>query len=298
VDTKGKTTATPLTGLPAGDLRNVSWTALGGQLQFTGFISMEKKSGFTVFAAGTYDPATKKIAGLRQKEIKNLLTQSGDIVKDIDKKGIPGDVSLLKTISLSDGSKELVLEVNSDRFYQSYYAPAAGPTMYSPGGQRMGMAPNTPSYSMTYHNRGNVYIVKLDKTNDPLWLNVISKKQQEGDVVIAIGVATITDDKDDTHVFFFDNKKNTDPASASPTQVTGTDYKRNIFACVTVSRDGKMSKEIIEQEDPEFRPMLEEAVSEGGKELLCMAIKTKKAFTEEHLFNHASFRLTKIEKKK
>ena len=298
VDTKGKTTATPLTGLPVGDLRNISWTAIGGQLQFTGLISTEKKSGFTVFVSGSYDPATKKIAGLRQKEIKSLLTQSGDIVKDIDKKGIPADASVLKTITLSDGSKELVLEVNSDRFYQSYYGTYSNQPQFSPSGQRIGIAPNTPSYSMIYHNRGNVYILKLDKTNDPVWMNVISKKQQEGDVVIAIGVATITDDKDDTHVFFFDNKKNTEPASASPTQVTGTEYKRNVFACVTVSRDGKMSKEIIEQEDPEFRLMLEEAVSEGNKELICMAIKTKRAFAEEHLFNHASFRLTRIEKKK
>jgi hypothetical protein len=298
VDTKGKTTATPLTGLPAGDLRNISWTSLGGQLQFTGFISMEKKSGFTVFVTGSYDPATKKIEGLRQKEIKSLLTQSGDIVKDIDKKGIPGDVSVLKTIALSDGSKELVLEVNSDRLYQSYYGTYSNQPQYNSTGQRIGIAPNTPSYSMVYHNRGNVYILKLDKTNDPVWMNVISKKQQEGDVVISIGVATITDDKDDTHVLFFDSRKNTDPASPSPAQVTGTEYKKNVFTSVTVSRDGKMSKEVVDIEDPEYRLMLEEAILEGGKDLLCMAIKTTRSFSEEHLFNHASFRLAKLELKK
>jgi hypothetical protein len=161
----------------------------------------------------------------------------------------------------------------------------------------MGMAPNTSSYSMTYHNRGNVYILKLDKTNTPLWLNVISKKQQEGDIVIAIGITCIADNKDNIHVFFYDNKKNIDPASSSPAEVTGTDYKRNVFACVSVARDGKMSKQFIEEKDPEFRFMLEKSVTEINNQFFVMAIKTKKAFTEEHLFNHASFRLSTVETK-
>jgi len=52
-----------------------------------------------------------------------------------------------------------------------------------------------------------------------------------------------------------------------------------------------MKKQFIDLEDSEFRLMLEKSVAETNTELCFMAIKTKKAFTETHLFNHASYRL-------
>ncbi len=298
IDAKGKTAATPLSSLPDGDLRDLSWKAQGSQLLFTGLLSTEKKAGFTVFVSGSYDPMQKKVSDLRSTEIKTLLKQDPDIIKEIEKKGLPDDVAVLRTIPLSDGSKAMILESNSDRFYQSHYAPAMQNP--SPAFNRPGMTPGagmmTASYSIVYHKRGDAFVLMLDKTNTPKWLNVISKKQEEGDIVISIGISCIADSKDNIQMFFYDNKKNTDPATRSPRGVTGTD-KGNSFACVTIARDGKMTKEFIEDKDRDFRYMLEKSMTEKNNQIVLMDIRTKKAFTVEHLFNHAGFKLTTIEAK-
>lgn len=294
VDAKGKTNTMSLSGLPNGDLQNLSWTPENNQLLFTGLLSLQKKVGFTVILSGSFDPATKKTTDLRQTEVNTLLTKAPDFMNEIRTKGIPSQVALLKTIPLSDGSKAMLLEVNSDRFYQSHYAPAmqnSNPAFNKPG-MNNGPGAFTSSYSVTYHNRGDVYVLKLDRNNNPQWLDLVAKQQEEADLVITIGIACTTDSKNNIHIFFYDNRKNTESNAAKVKVVSGTDHKSNVLACVSVAPDGAMKKQFIDPEDAEFQLMPEKSVAETSNELCFMAIKSKKAFTATHLFNHASYRLS------
>jgi hypothetical protein len=300
LDTKGKTVTFPLTGIPEGDLRNLSWSIQGGHIVFTGFLAPGKKMGFTTILTGAIDPIHKKVGNLQQTEVSSLLTKAPDFVKDLTAKGLPTDISLIKTLNLPDGSRALVLEDNSDKLYQSYYAPAFNPVPYNPTvgsfGHTAGMSPGvmTPSYSMVYHNRNNNYIVKLDQNNVPQWINLVSKKQQEGDLAIAIGTACATDNKGNIYLFFYDDKKNTEVATAKPRQVDGYRNKHNLLACVSIAPDGSMKKQMQEQQDHHFRIMLEKSVTGSSNEVYFLAIRSKKAFSKEHLFNHAKFHLGEV----
>jgi hypothetical protein len=295
VDPNGKTGSFALTGLPAGDLRNISWAIRDNGLVFTGFLAHTKKSGYTTIVTGSLDPLQKKIGNLQQTEIASLMTQMPDYVKDM--KSIPIDVRLLRSAALPDGSKALVLEANGGSTYQSHYAPIASSNpannMPTTASGRMLNSGMMSSYSINYFNRGYVFLLKVDKANTPQWLDVISKNQQEPDVVLSTGTAFTTDSKGDIDLFFVDNQKNADPVEKSPIQVSGRDYKKNMLACVTVTPAGVMTKKFLDQEDPEFRPMLEHAVSETNVVSL-MAIKTKTAMSVTHLLNHADYRIATI----
>jgi hypothetical protein len=55
-----------------------------------------------------------------------------------------------------------------------------------------------------------------------------------------------------------------------------------------------MKKQMHPQQDPNFRMMLEKSVTGSGNEVYFLAIKTKKAFTQTHLLNHAKFHLGEV----
>ena len=302
VDLRGRPTAISLSSLPQGDFRNIAWSLdKHGRILFTGFLSAKKKTGFTAIMSGSLDPISKKLGALSQTEITPLLANQPDFVKELTAKGLPTDISLIKTLNLPDGSRALVLEDNSDKAYQSYYAPFNNPVPYS---STMGSFGNvayashsvgmTPSYSIVYQNRGNNYIVKLDQNNNPLWINLVSKNQTEPDIALAVGTACVADDRGNIHLFFYDDKKNTEVATAKPRQVDGYKNKKHLLACVTIAPDGSMKKQMHPQQDPHFRMMLEKSVTASNNEVYYLAIKTKKAFTQTHLLNHATFHLGEV----
>jgi hypothetical protein len=297
VDLRGRPLAIPLSSLPEGDFRNIAWSLdKHGRILFTGFLSAKKKTGFTAIMSGSFDPITKKLGALVQTDISPLLANQPDFVKDLTKKGLPTDISLIKTLNLPDGSRALVLEDNSDRVYQSYYATfQPGQMGYQLQGSAAPMMNMTrSSYTIVYQNRGNNYIVKLDQNNIPLWINLVSKNQKEPDIALAVGTACVADDRGNIHLFFYDDKKNTEVATAKPKPVDGYKNKKHLLACVTIAPDGSMKKEMQKQDDPHFRMMLEKSVTGSSNEVYFLAIKTKKAFTQTHLLNHAKFHLGEV----
>ena len=297
VDLRGRPLAIPLSSLPAGDFRNIAWSLdKHSRLLFTGFLSAKKKTGFTAIMSGSFDPVTKKLGALSQTDITPLLANQPDFVKDLTGKGLPTDISLIKTIDLPDGARALVLEDNSDKVYQSYYATfQPGQMGYQLQGSAAPMMNMTrSSYSIVYQNRGNNYVVKLDQNNVPQWINFVSKNQKEPDIALAVGTACVADDRGNIHLFFYDDKKNTDVATAKPREVDGYKNKKHLLACVTIAPDGSMKKQMHPQQDPEFRMMLEKSVTAGSNEVYFLAIKTKKAFTQTHLLNHAQFHLGEV----
>jgi hypothetical protein len=287
VDSKGATRNFPINGLPKGNLNDMAWSIDGTRLSFTGLISHSKKSGFTTVFTGSLDFQKRK-GSFHQTEINTLMANVPDYLKQYRDDGIPTEASLIKTLTLNDGSHVLILEDNGNYTYQSHYAPMSpsNPGFSSaPSSLRMG---TMSSYSIVYYNRGNVYVVKTDGNNIPQWVNVITKNQREADMAIAIGTACTVDSKNNIHLFFVDNKKDKDPNCKKPKEVNGLDAKKNKLACVTITPTGNMTKEFIEQDEPKFRPMLEKSMSTGN-ELCFMAIKKKTAFSMEHMRNHAHY---------
>jgi hypothetical protein len=302
VDLRGRPTAISLSSLPQGDFRNIAWSLdKHGRILFTGFLSAKKKTGFTAIMSGSFDPITKKLGALSQTDITPLLANQPDFVRELTAKGLPTDISLIKTLNLPDGSRALVLEDNSDKVYQSYYGPAYNPIPFNPTMGSMGYnaamhasMTTTSSVSVVYQNRGNNYIVKLDQNNNPLWINLVSKNQKEPDIALAVGTACVADDRGNIHLFFYDDKKNTEVATAKPREVDGYKNKKHLLACVTIAPDGSMKKQMHPQQDPHFRMMLEKSVTGGSNEVYYLAIKTKTAFTQTHLLNHATFHLGEV----
>ena len=252
VDLRGRTLAIPLSGLPAGDLRNIAWSLdRHSRLLFTGFLSATKNTGFTAILSGSFDPVTKKLSALSQT--------------DITERGLPTNISLIKTLNLPDGSRGLVLE----------------DTSATPQAQ-----------TVVYQSRGNNYIVKLDQNNALQWVNLVSKNQKEQDMALAIGTACIADDRGNIHLFFYDDKNNTDVVTASPSPVDGTKNKKSLLACVTITPDGSTKKQMHPQQDPQFVMMLEKSVTAGSNEVYFLAIKPKK--TKGSPLTHAEFHLGEV----
>ena len=252
VDLRGRPLAIPLSGLPAGDLRNIAWSLdRHSRLLFTGFLSATKNTGFTAILSGSFDPVTKKLSALSQT--------------DITERGLPTNISLIKTLNLPDGSRGLVLE----------------DTSATPQAQ-----------TVVYQSRGNNYIVKLDQNNALQWVNLVSKNQKEQDMALAIGTACIADDRGNIHLFFYDDKNNTDVVTASPSPVDGTKNKKSLLACVTITPDGSTKKQMHPQQDPQFVMMLEKSVTAGSNEVYFLAIKPKK--TKGSPLTHAEFHLGEV----
>ena len=293
VDGKGATRSFPMAGLPKGDLGDLSWTIDGSRLSFTGLLAPTKKSGYSIIFTGSIDFQKRK-GGFHQTELSTLMAQAPDYLKNYKENGLPTGAALLRTLRLSDGSHVLLLEDNGDFNHQSYYAPISpnNPGFASaPAAMRTG---TMASYSVTYYNRGNIYLIKTDNNNVPQWVNIISKNQQEADMAIAIGTACTVDSKDNVHVFFMDNKKNTDPNCKSPRQVSGLLYETNKLACVTIDPSGAMTKRFMDIDEPKYRPMLEKSQGDLSNQVCFMAIKKKTAFSLNHMLNHADYHIGTI----
>lgn len=293
IDTKGAIRNFPLNGLPKGNLGNLSWNIDGTRLSFVGLISHEKNKGYTTAFTGSLDFQKKK-GSFHQTELSTLMTNTPDFLQGYKENGLPAGITLRRTIHLSDGSRILLFENEGSDFYQSHYAPMSPSNPgYSSAPMSLQMG-TMSSYSITYYNRGNIFLLKTDANNIPQWLDVVTKNQREADMAIAVGTGCTLDSKDNIHLFFMDRKKNTEPDRKSPEEVNGLHYKDNYLACVTVTPSGTMTKQFIDQDQPRYRPMLEKSIGDAPDELIFLAMKKKLAFTEEHILNHGDFHLATI----
>lgn len=293
VDTKGATRAFPMQGIPKGDLGKIAWSLDGSRLSFTGLIAHEKKKGYTTVFTGYIDFQKRKGA-FHQTELSALMTKVPDFLHRYKDNGIPTSVELIRTLRLSDGSHIVVFEDNGSYVYQSHYAPM------SPSNPGFASAPASlamgtmASYSITYENRGNLYLIKTDANNTPQWANIVTKNQREADMAIAIGTAISIDNKDNVHLFFEDNKRDKEVDQKKPREVDGLKGKKNKLACVTVDPTGAMTKTFIDVQKSRYRPMLEKSEGDVAGELCFMAIKKHTAFTIDHMLNHADYHLGTI----
>lgn len=291
VSKEGKTNLVAVSDLPAGDLAGLYWTREDNKLRFTGLLSRKKKAGFTAFVTGIFDPEQKKTSAVRQTELSkfpNMPNPSLHYLKDVAEDGIPSEAAPEIPISFPDGSRVLVYHVSSGYSHQSYFAGVANPGLPS------GM---TPSFSVPHLTAGNVYLLRINAQNEPQWLSVVPKDQDEPDLNLYIGMAAFADSKEGIHIVFYDETKNATAEPAKKVGIVGVAASgKTALAIVYISPEGKMSKTFLyNTKDYDFHLSPERSYTFYPGELLFLSIKTRgMSFTTKRLLNAADYRLGTI----
>jgi hypothetical protein len=88
-----------------------------------------------------------------------------------------------------------------------------------------------------------------------------------------------------------DSKRNEEVnGKKMPDDVNTFKYKSNLLACVSITPDGKMKKQFIEEpKDYDFQLMPERSLNGEVNILYFMAVKSSVAFTASHVLNHADY---------
>jgi len=281
----GSLTSIRLTGLPGDRMHNTSWAMEGGTLCFSGWMSESGKSGLTSIVTGYVDIGTGIVFGLHQTEVASLLatatpskTPTGikpsSTARAPAQTGLPGELAFLRSFSLPDGSRYLLFEGNGPHLYQHRFSLATENPVAAMGhtGAFSSLSPSTEA--VCYQSRGNVYVLKIDAGNQPQWLNVLSRNQEEWGRVTAIGTGCLLDRDNRLHVFFYDNKANHDPTSTEVTPFRADDPQDGGFACISIDPEGAMKKQFIHTTDNGYRLMPELAFVDTRDQACFLAIHT------------------------
>lgn len=292
IDVKGKFSSAPMEGMPSGALKNFIWTTNGRQLSFTAFqLKNSKSTGFTHFLTGVYDPLQKKCSDLREFELNAILKlppvdKLPDMVKEFQKSGLRWDVGVKKMIPLSDGSKVLILEGSNSLSVMTGFGPSD--FVYTPGA-------NASAGSIPYFQRLDLYMLKMDKNNTPQWFEVFPKWQEEPDRAVSIGTAAMADSHDNIHLFVYDHEKDLDAFSPHIYHVYPFRYKSGKLADVMITPEGKITKQLYEVQDPEFRLRPETAITGQKNVVFLTAIKYHASL--QHPFELSHYKIATIEVK-
>ena len=286
VNTDGKITSRSLAALPTGNIQDLTFKMADAKLVFTGLLSPDKKSGYTMFLTGSYEIATGKLM-VKQTDLTTLGTvqQLGDTyLKDVSKKGLPNEIAYDTTIAFKDGSAAFIYKTSNRVNSQSYFAVTS----------HNGMSPGTPSYSVSFQTRGDIYVVKVNAAGVPQWVKVIPLDQEEPDANLAIGTICTTDEKDILHVFFFDNSDNSDAEAGKhhPKKVNTGGKKSTSLCSVRLTPAGTTTKQFIELADPDsdFRISPERSAGLRKNEVAFISFKRKGMnFNVNQIYNNAGY---------
>ena len=268
IDPDGNSSSFPLAGVPGDRMHSASWTMEGGTLCFTGCINESGEAGLTTILTGCVDLGTGIVFGLHQTEVKTLLAKA-------PQKGLPTDLTLLRSLPLPDGCRYLLFESSGQHLYQPRFSNATQNPVSALGhsGAFTSLSPSTQA--VRYHSRGDVYVLKLDAANQPQWLNVLSKNQEEWNTITAIGVGSLLDRENRLHIFFYDNKGNSDATAAEVTPFRADDSQGFSFACISITPDGAMKKQFILPIDNRYRLMPGLAFVDNRDQACFLAVRTK-----------------------
>jgi hypothetical protein len=225
VSRDGKSGTSQISDLPEGLLANMEWTARENGLSFTGLMAKTKKAGYTGVVTGDYSSSEKKISNIRETDFGNTAffqNASEKYLKELAKEGIPAEANLVATYTLSDHAIILILETSE--------------TIVTSG-----------SFSYMDTNSGNIYIVKINQKQEPDWVQIVPKKQQEPTSPIYTGTVSMPDGKDGVFIFFHDDERNEklEGGSKAAGALLGGDWRHLHLAAVHVSADGNIAKKYI-----------------------------------------------------
>ena len=284
ITTSGECKALPLSGLP--NVSCLSWSADNTALHFaalqcgkTGAALGKTNAAFTDILTGSVDPTTGHITELNHTATTQLTAHN-----------LPANLTFLRQLPLSNGARLILLESTSQRVYQNQWSAMQNPALgRSATGGFTSISPT--AQGATYLSRGDIYVLKLDAANNPQWLDILSKDQEESERLTAIGAGCLVDAADNLHVFFYDNQNNPDVWTANPTAIRADDPGNNAFACISITPDGAVKKQFITLTDNRYRLMPEIAFV-GNKGQACfLAIRAKPGFSNELAFDRAGYKL-------
>ncbi len=295
ITTSGDCKALPLAGLP--NVSCLCWSAdktddtSNTALHFAALQCGKTGAAFTDIITGSVDPATGHITELNHKATAALM-KARQTQPEPARHDLPSNLTLLRELPLSNGARLILLESTSKRVYQNQWSamqnPASALGRSGPGGFNS-ISPT--AQGATYLSRGDIYVLKLDAANNPQWLDILSKDQEESDRLTAIGAGCLVDAADNLHVFFYDNQNNPDVWTAKPTAIRADDPGNNAFACISITPDGAVKKQFIALSDNRYRLMPEIAFV-GNKGQACfLAIRAKLSFSNELAFDRAGYKL-------
>jgi hypothetical protein len=181
-------------------------------------------SAFTSVFSGSFDLNRSQVIEARKSSFKeaDLLPASlTKYTKKLSSEGIPDVAGINNYFTFDDDSKILVLEIS--------------------GGYRM----QRNSYAVEFLQTGNVYVVGLNSKNEPEWLQLVSKFQEEPDLHLYTGMNSIKS-ADGIHLFFHDRASNTEAGTSDVKLANVGNIKKHQLASVFISKKGAIKKQFLE----------------------------------------------------
>lgn len=239
----------------------------GGTLCFSGWVSESGAAGLTTILTGCIDLGTGIVFGIHQTEVKTLLTKAPP-------KSPPANLTFLRSLPLTDGSRYLLFESSGQHLYQPRFSNATLNPLSALGRSGAFTSLNPSTQAVCYQSRGDVYVLKLDAANRPEWMNVLSKNQEEWNTITAIGVGTLLDRENRLHVFFYDSKSNNQATAHEVATFRAGNDEGAGFACISITTDGAMKKQFISPTDNRFRLMPGLAFVDNKDQACFLAVHT------------------------
>lgn len=282
------TTAGTCKSIPLPDLPNascLSWSAnntTNTDNTTLHFCALEKAGAFTNIVTGNVDPTTGNVTELNHTATAALTTHI-----------LPSNLAFLRQLPLSDGARLILFESTSNRLYQNQWSSAMQNPASALGRTGAGgfTSISPTAQGTAYLSRGDVYVLKLDAANNPQWLDILSKDQEESSQLTAMGAGCLVDAADNLHVFFYDSRKNPDVWKANPTPIRADDPGNNAFACISITPDGAVKKQFIPLTDNHYRLMPEIAFVDNKGQACFLAVRAKLSFSNELAFDRAGYKL-------
>jgi len=223
----GKVSRGKLTGLPEGLFDKVLWEASGSDLSFTGFLGIDRKSGFTSIVSGIYR-AQQPVAEMKEYTLTESIPYSAGLLTT------HRDKNNLLTVILLEGERERWKRSGNWTMSRSKYCAEA-------------IAPEVPSAPPTsrgtpYYGNCTAHIVRFKAKGSLDWVRSIQKNQVELGGTIYTGLVPLFTADGGVKLFFQDARENRQPAGTKFTRAMLPGRKKEGLACVTILPDGKPAK--------------------------------------------------------
>ncbi len=191
-----------MTGLPAGLFDKVLWRHRGAIFLFTGFMGIDRKSGFTSIVSGVY--RAQQPVEMKEYTLTESIPYSAGLLTT------HRDRNNLLTIVLLEGGREWQKRSGTwTMLHSKYCAEAIAPEVPS--------APST-SRGTPYYGNCTAHIVRFKAKGSLDWVRSIQKNQIELGGTIYTGLVPLFTADGGVKLFFQDARDNRQPAGTKFTR--------------------------------------------------------------------------------
>jgi len=236
IDKKGRASITNISGgLPEGRIDNIVCSASANGFAMTGLLSTTEKTGFTNIFTGTFENDAKKIINAKETVLSTepyWKKLPGKRFQDGKPEGIPVNARLVNYFQDESGETTMLLQQME--------------TIYTMNG----------NFSHTDYFLGSIFVVRIKKTAELAWIQLIPLYQTETPSLNYSGCIAVQQNKKDLCVLYHDLEKNTSIEEGDmPALVPLDKYKTGATRLVAVSikaNGSKTTRVVTEKDDSEF----------------------------------------------